>query len=305
MRLASHLRRWLARPPSPAPGPEPPLSLPFPDQQAWLDHLRDHAEQEAARHRLQRDVPGAVGAEGWPGWCGLCRQPSRFTLPSLASGGAANLREEMTCPGCGLIARKRAALALLAQGITLDTARVYLTEQASAAYVWLQGRCPRVQGSEYGLDDAARRRLQDWYERLGGRGALVERDVTALDFADGSLDAIASFDVLEHVPDYEAALREFARCLRPGGRLVLTVPFREDCARLLVRARLGADGAVEHLMEPEMHGDPVSGGVLCFYHFAWDLPDAVRAAGFRSAAWTCTWSPREGLFGVWTLVASR
>jgi hypothetical protein len=66
-----------------------------------------------------------------------------------------------------------------------------------------------------------------------------------------------------------------------------------------------ADGSIEHLLEAEIHGDPVAGGVLCFYHFGWDLPDAVRAAGFRRAAWQRTWSPREGLFGLWTLVAIR
>ena len=33
--------------------------------------------------------------------------------------------------------------------------------------------------------------------------------------------------------------------------------------------------------------------------------DACRAAGFRRAAWVRTWSPREGLFGLWSLVATR
>jgi len=43
---------------------------------------------------------------------------------------------------------------------------------------------------------------------------------------DGSVDAVTSFTVLEHVPDEQAALAEMYRVLRTGGVLVLTVPNR-------------------------------------------------------------------------------
>ncbi len=35
-------------------------------------------------------------------------------------------------------------------------------------------------------------------------------------------------EVLEHIPDHEAALTVLAECLRPGGRLFMTVPMRAD-----------------------------------------------------------------------------
>jgi SAM-dependent methyltransferase len=35
---------------------------------------------------------------------------------------------------------------------------------------------------------------------------------------------VAAFDVVEHIPDDEAAIQSIARLLRPGGKLVLTVP---------------------------------------------------------------------------------
>ena len=42
---------------------------------------------------------------------------------------------------------------------------------------------------------------------------------------DRSVDVILSTETLEHVPDSATFLSEAARCLRPGGRLILTVPF--------------------------------------------------------------------------------
>jgi SAM-dependent methyltransferase len=52
----------------------------------------------------------------------------------------------------------------------------------------------------------------------------VEGDVLALPLPDASFDAALSTQVLEHVTDPALALREIARVLRPGGRLVLTCP---------------------------------------------------------------------------------
>jgi ubiquinone/menaquinone biosynthesis C-methylase UbiE len=55
--------------------------------------------------------------------------------------------------------------------------------------------------------------------------AFVRGSAVAIPFADSSFDFVLCSEVLEHVPDPRRAIGEIARVLRPGGRLVLTVPF--------------------------------------------------------------------------------
>lgn len=53
---------------------------------------------------------------------------------------------------------------------------------------------------------------------------LAVADAGRLPVATGSLDAAVSWDVLEHLPDPDAALHELARVIRPGGVVVLGLP---------------------------------------------------------------------------------
>ncbi len=56
-------------------------------------------------------------------------------------------------------------------------------------------------------------------------GVRVEvADVQALPYADACFDLVVSCETIEHVPRPAQAVRELARVLRPGGRLVLTTP---------------------------------------------------------------------------------
>lgn len=57
-----------------------------------------------------------------------------------------------------------------------------------------------------------------------GRAACTPGDATAMPFADGSFDVVIAAEVLEHVPADQAALREIARVLAPGGTVAVTVP---------------------------------------------------------------------------------
>jgi len=57
-----------------------------------------------------------------------------------------------------------------------------------------------------------------------GQKLLVMGDAQHLPFREGTFDAALLLDVLEHIADDAAAVREAVRVLRPGGMLVLTVP---------------------------------------------------------------------------------
>jgi SAM-dependent methyltransferase len=59
-----------------------------------------------------------------------------------------------------------------------------------------------------------------------GLTRLGQATVTHLPFAVNQFDLVTSFDVLYHhsVPEYRAALAEFWRVLKPGGRLFLRLP---------------------------------------------------------------------------------
>jgi SAM-dependent methyltransferase len=238
--------------------------------------------------------------DGMPILCSICSDITR--LAPVEVERSIDPREGMLCGSCGMSARLRAGTGLLAKLADPDDA-IYITEQSTKLYALMQSRYAHLRGSEFESDKERRLQLAGYLASVGGHGEIRFEDVTQLSMEDASLVAVVSFDVLEHVPDYRRALREFRRVLQPGGALIATFPFT-DAAQTIIRASLADDGQVVHYLEPEFHGDPVGGRVLCFQHFGWDVLDAAREAGFTTAQMVMPWAPEQGLlYGNWTFVA--
>jgi SAM-dependent methyltransferase len=68
------------------------------------------------------------------------------------------------------------------------------------------------------------------YDRQKGL-KISQASIFALPFADGEFDGVLVSNVLEHLADPDAAFGESARVLKPGGRLIITVPFQAGFRR--------------------------------------------------------------------------
>ncbi|MGH8248787.1 MAG: class I SAM-dependent methyltransferase [Gammaproteobacteria bacterium] len=253
------------------------------------NEIRSHTDREYTLIDGRRPV-------NLDGHCGLCNRNVVFTADWQHSRKRSdnrqvpNWRERLVCP-CGINSRLRASLHFMKANCGLNsTSSVYLTEQATSFFELVKGDAGDTIGSEHLGDKTP----------LGGNDqhGIRNEDITRLTFDDGQFDIVGSFDVLEHVPDYRTALCEMYRVLRSGGSLVVTAPFRLDLAQTLMRARLRDDGSIEHLHPPEYHGDPQNPhGVLCYYHFGWDILDDMCSAGFAKALCHLYWSWDLGYLG--------
>ena len=102
---------------------------------------------------------------------------------------------------------------------------------------------------------------------IGVSAGSVRGDAHHLPFLDAAFDRIIASEVLEHLPDDAAALRELARVLRPGGTIAVTVP-------------AWLSETVCWKLSEEYHAPIAEGGHLRIYTEA-RMRDLMREAGLE------------------------
>jgi Methyltransferase domain len=262
---------------------------------------RQALEDHIVATRSDRGAPFTL-----PGWCAVDAAPVDFEVDPRVGQPAAvapdetptpNWRETLRCPVCGLNNRQRHIGAAVLDSLRamagtggLRLPRFYMMEQITECYTAFAGR-PDIEtiGSEY---------LGEGIEPGTIVDGIRHEDAEHLSFPDGSLDLVLSNDVLEHVAEPDDAIAEIARVLRPGGRLLLSIPFMAGDEDSVRRARLTPAG-VEHLLPPAYHVNPVrpDEGSLVFTDFGWDFIETVRASGFADCAAVVSWSLELGHLG--------
>jgi demethylmenaquinone methyltransferase/2-methoxy-6-polyprenyl-1,4-benzoquinol methylase len=145
--------------------------------------------------------------------------------------------------------------------------------------LWLAeavGPTGRVTGIEPTAERVAAAR-----ELVGGATAaarldLREGDGTAIDAPDATFDWIWCGDTLHHIQETERALREFARVLRPDGRVIVKE------SQLLPGLFLPGHPALERrLRQAETERSRHEGGAFSFEERRQHTPAWLRAAGLR------------------------
>lgn len=210
------------------------------------------------------------------GYCEACGQISSFNALWSAEQVGPNFRESLRCHRCGLCSRLRKVAGYVKEARRADQRDIYLYEQTTPFFSWMRATFPdaNVMGSEYLGDNLA-----------GGSSinGVRHEDARSLSFADASFDVVVSCDVFEHVPDIHSTLSEAVRVLRPGGSLIMTIPFYSLEETTVQRATLEHDELIHHL-PPQYHGNPISPeGSLVFFDYGWDFLSTCRDAGFRDA----------------------
>jgi SAM-dependent methyltransferase len=200
----------------------------------------------------------------WREHCAVCGHYWQIQLAASEMG--------VRCLHCGASAVSQSHVAVIRRCVpALATCVAYELSASGPLVDFLKRHVAALSTSEF--DEAA----APGQIRHGVRNEDVQR----LSFADRSFDLITSTEVFEHVADDHLAFRECHRCLRPGGRLIFTVPL--SGLSTVERTEL-RDGERVAILPAEYHADRRRGfNVLCYRNYGSDILQRLRLAGFAEA----------------------
>ena len=254
---------------------------------AWVAKNQDAlAFRRSLEGRLEEELRSTALREAiYYGFCIVCERHEHFAYDfRFSDGKMVNWRERLVCRGCGLSNRQRVVFGAARAWLNNPAMRIYLTEATSLLANKMLAVDQTITTSEFLAPSTAPGQIND-------DGIRCE-DIRQLSFGDNAFDCVLCFDVLEHIFDFRSALKEIYRTLKDSGVAFISVPFSLYSQETLVRAIIDENGKINHLLEPEFHGDPIDPqqGILCYFHFGWDFLDELRAAGFGEISLRLYWS---------------
>lgn len=190
-------------------------------------------------------------------------------------------REGIRCPMCGANWRVRQ----LARVLMEDILTPYSIRASSFARLV---RHPVVQqlriaeiNSVAGLHPFLDRLPDLHYSEYGSLDPdTPSEDLMCLSYPRDHFDYVLTSDTLEHVPDFDRALAEIRRVLKPGGKHIFNIPVIWG-RNTRQRANI-VDGTVKFLLPPSYHAGPRPNqeDYLVFNEFGGDVLERMRRLGF-------------------------
>jgi hypothetical protein len=254
-------------------------------------HQVRNAERLSIHMDFLKDVTSSKSEFLVKGYSYTAKKQVSFLVDYQHSDGTnVNWRERVCCPDTYFNNRMRATFHLF--DIEMEAypgSKLYITEQVTPIYTYFSEKFQNVIGSEYLGSDLSPGELN--------KEGIRNEDLCQLSFPDNEFDKLISLDVFEHIPEYKKGFSECARVLKPGGKMMWSVPFISSSTENSIRAEI-IDGEVNHILPPEYHGDPLSDkGALCFQHFGWEMLEQMREVGFKDAYALCYHSDEFGYLG--------
>jgi len=261
-----------------------------------IKDYKEHVEKNRPNYSLMKQYESDVSIQKGreflvPGISYPANKYVDFKADYLYSDGKnINWRERLICPVTGLNNRLRLSVHMLDFELApYPESIIYITEQVTPLFMFLQKKFPKIIGSEY---------LGSGLKPGTIEKQIRHEDMTGLSLGDKSIDYYLSFECFEHIPAYKKAIPEVYRTLKPGGVFLGSFPFDTNNANNLIKAKLDDAGNIIYLTEPEYHGDPVNDkGILCYTIFGWEMLEEFRQAGFRDVYATFVWSDTFGYLG--------
>lgn len=227
------------------------------------------------------------------GYCAVCNSEHPFVVDfrfaeEVNGKRILNWRERLVCPNCGCSSRQRFIIGKIFEHYTEDM-QVLIYEQASNLFDKIRRTIPEVVGFEYVGDGCKSKTV------ICG---IDCENICGLSYPDEKFSLVVSNDVFEYTYDYEKAFKEACRVLKPGGKMLFTVPFDGNSDVTLRRVEINENGLV-HTSTPWYHGCPVTGQspLLVYEIFGWDILDILKQCGFSDAYAKVYYGIEDGYMG--------